>query len=178
MTRIAEIAGYGIGTVYEYFPNRRSLLCELMHQTCENEFQAVMALAPGFARMSVQELVAEVLRLLVASAADNRVLMRVVALEVLPTLDPGETEDLVPMFAGVLAQHLRMHVEQTRVADPDMAARFILTGVEAIVADAVLERPQWLEQPEFLEELVAFVTGYLAAERASTAHATARRSLG
>ncbi|MBL8941904.1 MAG: TetR/AcrR family transcriptional regulator, partial [Myxococcales bacterium] len=29
MTRIAEISGYGIGTVYEYFPNRPSLLCEL-----------------------------------------------------------------------------------------------------------------------------------------------------
>ena len=36
MTRIADIAGYGIGTVYEYFPNRRSLICELMHQVCED----------------------------------------------------------------------------------------------------------------------------------------------
>lgn len=167
MTRIADIAGYGIGTVYEYFPNRPSLLCELMHQVCEDEFAGVMRLAPSLASASVRELVTRVLEVLVASAADHRVLMKAVFVEVWPKLAPDDIEDLVPTFTEVLAEQLRLRADETGTQRPEMAARFILNGVEAIIHDAVLERPEWLESSDFLEELTALVHGYLLEGRRS-----------
>ncbi|MEX1364436.1 MAG: hypothetical protein AB1Z98_15025 [Nannocystaceae bacterium] len=43
------------------------------------------------------------LELLVRSAGDHRVLTKVLLLEVMPTLQPEEVEDLTPRFVGLLA---------------------------------------------------------------------------
>lgn len=166
MTRIAEMSGYGIGTVYEYFPNRASLLCELMHQTCEDELGAVVALVPQLRDAPLPALIERVIGLLVGWADEHRVLSRLVAVEVLPTLGPDGLEDLMPMVAALLAAELRGR--NTRVVDHEMTARFILTAVESIVDDATMDRPQWLAQPEFTRELVALVMGYLMQPRDNT----------
>ncbi len=167
MTRIAEMSGYGIGTVYEYFPNRASLLCELMHQTCEDELAAVVTLVPGLRDAPLHVLVERVIGLLVARADDHRVLTRLVTIEVLPTLGPEGLEDLMPMAAALLAAEIRGR--DTQVVDPDMAARFILIAVEAIVDNAAMERPQCLAQPDFTRELVALVMGYMMHPRGGAA---------
>lgn len=162
MTRIAEVAGYSIGTLYQYFPDRRSLLCELMHEVCERELQAVMALLPTVQDSSAAEVIDAVLAVLVASAADHRGLIRVLVVDVLPTLEPGALEDLVPSVAPLLAQQLRSRADQMRVRDFEMAARFILVGVEAIVHDAAVEHPSWFDDDTLLVEVKTLVHGYLS----------------
>ena len=162
MTRIAEVAGYSIGTLYQYFPDRRSLLCELMHEVCERELQSVMRLLPTLHGATAREVIDAVLGVLVASAADHRGVIRVLVLDVLPTLEPAALEDLVPSIAPLLAQQLQLRADQMRVRSFEMAARFILVGVEAIVHDAAVEHPEWFDDDTLLSELKTLVYGYLA----------------
>ncbi len=169
MTRIAEISGYGIGTVYEYFPNRPSLLCELMHQICEDELAEIVALVPPLRDAPLRVMVERVIGMLVGWAADHHVLTRLVAREVVPMLGPDGLEDLVPMVAGLLAAEIRGRIGDTGVLEPERTARFILTAVEAIIEDAAVDRPQWLAEPEFTRELVALVMGYLTQPRGDAA---------
>jgi hypothetical protein len=48
------------------------------------------------------------------------------------------------------------------VRDFDMAARFILVGVEAIVHDAAVQHPEWFDEDTLLVEVKKLVHGYLA----------------
>jgi AcrR family transcriptional regulator len=169
MTRIAEMSGYGIGTVYEYFPNRASLLCELMHQICEDELAEIMALVPTLRDAPLRVVAERVIGMLVGWAADHHVLTRLVMLEVVPTLGSDGLEDLVPMVAALLGAEIHSRIDDTRVLDPERTARFILTAVEAIIEDAAVDRPQWLTEPEFTLELVALVMGYVMQPRGGAA---------
>lgn len=165
MTRIAEIAGYSIGTVYQYFPDRRSLLCELMHQLCEEELLDTLKLVASLREAPLPQLLAQTLQLIVRSAGDHRVLTRVLLLEVMPTLDPQEVEDVTPRLVGLLAAELQRRTDETAVRDPQLSAWLVLTGLEAIVNEAILSQPERFDDPLFVEELVVFVSGYLQRPR-------------
>lgn len=165
MSRIAELSGYGIGTVYEYFPNRRSLLCELMHQICEDELEAVVALTPSLRDAPLETFVARVVGLLVEWAADHHVLTRLLAIEVLPTLQRDEIEDFAPLVATALANELRKRAHEITTPDVERAARNVVSAVEAIIEEAAIERPHELAQPEFAREVEALVLGYLGRPR-------------
>ncbi len=165
MTRIAAVAGYSIGTVYQYFPDRTSLLCELMHEECEREFEAVLGALPELASAPVDGAIGRVLELLVGSAAAHRGLMKIIVVEVLPTLGPDAIEDLVPPLAALLAAQLEARADDIEIRNFEMAAHFILEGVEAIIHSTAVERPEWFDRPELLDELEAMVCGYLHVER-------------
>lgn len=162
MTRIAKIAGYSIGTVYQYYPDRRALLSDLMYRVAEADAAAVMGEIPRFLETPLREGIARILGVLVKSASDNRALHRAVTREVLPGIPPDELEDLVPRFADVLAAQLRRRPELVRDCDLDMASFFVLHGVEGILHATVMDRPQWLDSGEFLDEVVENVYRYLA----------------
>lgn len=161
MTRIAEVAGYSIGTLYQYFPERRSLLCELMHEVCEDEFEAVMRLLPELQGLDMGARIDRVLEVLVRSAAKNRALLRTVVSDVLPTLDADAVEDLLPAMAALLAADLEANADQVEVRDTEIAARFILVGVEAIVHDAAVDHPEWFDDDTLLDEAKTLVRRYL-----------------
>lgn len=169
MTRIAEMSGYGIGTVYEYFPNRPSLLCELMHQTCDDELEAIVAMLPALRDAPVSVFVERVIGLLVGWAHDHHVLTRLVRVEVVPTLGIDGLEDLVPAAAALLSDELGRRAAETTIVAPDMTARIVLAAVEAVLEDAAIDHPQWLTKPEFTRELVALVTGYFVQPRGAAA---------
>lgn len=162
MTRIAKIAGYSIGTVYQYYPDRRALLCDLMHRVVEDDAAAVMSEIPKFMQMPLRDGIAAIVSVLVKSASDNRALNRVVMREVLPGFAPEDLEDLVPRFAQVLAVQLRLRPELVRDCDLQMASFFVLTGVEGILHATVMDRPEWLDTDAFVDEVVENVYRYLA----------------
>lgn len=162
MTRIAEISGYSIGTVYQYFPDRRALFCELMHQAAESNAAALVAGVPKFQASSLEVGVRALLGPLVAAHAEQRALVAVVLREIVPTLAPHEVEDLGPGFARLLAQHLEQRKHELRSCDLELAATFILQSVEGLLHAAALDRPEMLDTEVFLDELVALVFGYMA----------------
>jgi AcrR family transcriptional regulator len=162
MTRIAEIAGYSIGTMYQYYPDRRTLLCDLMFRVSEEDAVAVMREIPTFLEVPLREGIERIVRVLVASASRNVGLQRVVAREVLPTVPPEELEDLVPQFTAVLAAQLQRRPELVRDCDLQMASFFVLNSVESVLHRAALDQPQWLQSPDFERELVLQIHSYLA----------------
>lgn len=161
MTRIAEVAGYSIGTVYQYFPERTTLLCELMHQEAEANAAAVFEFVPAFHTLPLRDGIRGVLSILVQRVSDNRVLSALVLRELQPTLAADAFEDLTPRFAELLGQQLRLKGDQVRACDLRRAATNVLHSVEALVHRAVLDEPDQLDDPVFLDELVALVVGYL-----------------
>jgi AcrR family transcriptional regulator len=162
MTLIAETSGYSIGTVYQYFPDRRSLLCELQSRVAEATLAEVVREIPAFVELPLDEGVARVLRVIVRSAAEHRALTAVVHRDIVPAASEGEWEDLLPRFSEILAAQLRGK-RDVRSCDLEVAVFFVLQSVEAIVERTAIEHPAWLDEQVFFEELCRLVTGYLRA---------------
>lgn len=165
MTKIAELAGYSIGTVYQYFPERNALLAELMARLADADAMAIAQLIPQFSSLPLADCVRQILALLVRTAADNRVLVGVVLREIQPSFSADELEDLLPGFATLLAAQLRLKRSEVRDCDLDLAATIVLQSTEAVIHQAVLENPERLDDPVFLDELVTLVLGYIAAPK-------------
>jgi AcrR family transcriptional regulator len=161
MTRIAEVAGYSIGTLYQYFPDRRSLLCELMHDLCESDLEAILALLPEIQGAEVGTRVDRVVEHLVDSASTHRALIRALVRDVLPTLGEEDFDDLLPAMTALLAEDLEQHRAELGVRDCTMAARMMLVGVEAILFDAAVDHPESFDDGTLLAEVRALVRGFL-----------------
>jgi len=161
MTRIAEIAGYGIGTVYQYFPERTTLMCELMHRQAEANAEAVAELLPAFQARPIEQGVRSIVELLVRRMSGNRQIVALVLREILPSLPPEDVEDLLPQFAKLLAAQLQAKGDAIRDCDLELAATIILQSVEAVLHRAALEDPDRLDDVLLVDELTTLVVGYL-----------------
>ncbi|HJW09794.1 MAG TPA: hypothetical protein VJ483_09180, partial [Holophagaceae bacterium] len=62
---------------------------------------------------------------------------------------------------ALLARFIQSRKRELKVEDPAQAAFLVCHAVQAIVHGAVLEKPQWIRQDGFVDEVVALVVRYL-----------------
>lgn len=164
--RIAEKAGFGIGTLYQYFPNKNSIIAALAErERAAIEARVRVALAQTEPRTH-EDLVREVLRVLIRAFSGRRRLRRFV---VLTALRSGRFEALIEAqrsIIGVIAEAVSTRqvggIEGYRPLSPSRS--FVLTrAVQGAVRSAVLEESPLLEEQEFEDDLVMLVMSFLRA---------------
>jgi AcrR family transcriptional regulator len=163
--RIAERAGVSVGSLYQYFPNKESILHSLLekhhrdiHEVVE---QALEQLTDP--RLSVADglrcLFDDLIRLHHEDPVVSRVLSTAVPLEPDPSAQhPGHDHDaLVRLLAG------RPDVD---VSDLATAARIVEISVGALTKWMVHEAPAGTNLDAFVDHSVAMIAGYLCAPTA------------
>ncbi|ATE55671.1 TetR/AcrR family transcriptional regulator [Actinosynnema pretiosum] len=157
--RIAERARVSIGSLYQYFPNKDSILAALLIQHVDRGswpgFEE-LDLAPGTLEALVRALVRDavdhhrddprLLRLMIEEAAASQDLLDAVRRH-------GE------LRTGQVRQVLERHPD-VRVGDPGLAADLVLFTVE-MNTHKFMAAPGGTAVEVFEEELVAMVTRYL-----------------
>jgi len=163
---VAKRAGVSIGSLYQYFPSKESLVAALAEQHA-NEGMAVLmesvsAVAARTRPLSIEDTVRHYIRAMVALHANDPKLHRVLV-EQVPRLKGGQP--LVQRLSEQAATLVRGWLEQERAhfrkVDLDVAAYMLVTSVEAISHLQVLSRPEKLTQELLVEELTRLVLGYL-----------------
>ena len=158
--RIAERADISIGSLYQYFPNKDSILVELMTVHTQEGFAAVQRhLAAG-----LPDSLADTLRIFVRAAIDNHrdnPKLHRVLFEEAPR--PPEflamlhrSEDAVVAAAEAL---LTAHPD-VRVAETATAARMVVATIESLV-HRLIAGPRPIDPRLFEDELVGMLTRYL-----------------
>lgn len=158
--RIAERADISIGSLYQYFPNKDSILVELMTVHTQEGFAAVQRhLAAG-----LPDSLADALRIFVRAAIDNHrdnPKLHRVLFEEAPR--PPEflamlhrSEDAVVAAAEAL---LTAHPD-VRVAETATAARMVVATIESLV-HRLIAGPRPIDPRLFEDELVGMLTRYL-----------------
>lgn len=159
--RIAERAGISIGSLYQYFPNKDSILVELMTVHTQEGFAAVQRhLAAG-----LPDSLADTLRIFVRAAIDNhrdnpklhRVLFEEAPRppEFLTMLHRSE-DAVVAAAEALLTSH-----PDVRVAETATAARMVVATIESLV-HRLIAGPRPIDPGLFEDELVSMLTRYLA----------------
>lgn len=161
-TRIAEVAGVSVGSLYQYFAHRDAILMALQERQLD---RAEALLRGGVAgeppgRRPPREEVAALVRGLVALYAGAPGLYRMLAAEGPSAACAGRSW----AFERGAVEALRLALAPLRT-DHDMAAFVAFQAARATTLAALLDRPADLSPESVIAEVVELVLGYLARDR-------------
>lgn len=149
---VARKAGVNIASLYQYFPNKESIVAELQRRHVR-ELEKQWPELPEDA--SVPELLRAAFHSVVREHRTNPALHRAFA-EELPRVQRMGTprSDSQIRWAERIA-------EAADVPDPDLAAFITRVAAHAVIHEAATERPELLDHPLFVPELVRLFGPYL-----------------
>ncbi|WP_432239789.1 TetR/AcrR family transcriptional regulator [Herbaspirillum robiniae] len=163
--RIAERAGFSIGTLYQYFPTKEAILLALIHRgrrRVMDEMQAALARQVA-AGVPPQQIVRERIRMLIEAFGSGGVFKRSM-IRLAWRMDHHENI-MQAMREG--AEHIAVALAQMEGPDlrpPNAATLFVLTrAVMGAIRSASLEESPLLGTRKFEDELVGLAWGMLKA---------------
>lgn len=162
-TRIAERAGVGVGSLYEYFPNKDALVAQLLKRHCD---RMIERFAQRFRSAEGQPL-EEVIAIFVeatheAYAVDVR-LHRVLLEQMGRVSRPHHLRRVSLAIVDLLEQALTMCGASVRRPSIRLAAFVVENTVEALTHRAILYAPEFFN-PDLNEELRVMALNYLKAQ--------------
>ena len=160
--RIAEVAGVSIGSVYQYFPDKRAIFTALHQRHVDQIDRMVQTKLVEHAASSIEELVRAMVEAMVEAHAIDPELYELLMTEV-PHRADGTRDFAVRLHgAFLLAISSRAH-ELKKRRDLDKVVFVVTHMVEALSHGAVLRRPARMSLKEAKEEAVRAILAYLRA---------------
>ena len=161
-TRIAEVAGVSIGSLYQYFSHRDAILEALQDREFERTLAVMQTVfAAGNLDKSPIETVTAALRGLAQLYAQSPGLHRVLTIEGLRVAKAERVHAFDRRVIELVRYFLTATRAPLRVNDVEAAAFIIYQSVRATMLAHLLERPPGIEADGLINELTSFVSAYL-----------------
>jgi len=153
---VAERAGFGIGTLYQYFPNKDALLMAIAEREAARLVSALKADIDDNRAVDLEERVRAIVRRLIGGFGGRQRARKAVLLAVLKRA-PGIAAKPVSEVANHLIDRL-LKANDPTVRRPTPAAMFVVTrALVGCIRAAVLEESSLLATREFEDEVVRLV---------------------
>jgi AcrR family transcriptional regulator len=161
---VANLAGASIGSLYQYFPNKHSLVAALIRSRAAEDIAELTRFMDRPAEIPLKDVIREGVSALVDRHRKNPHLYRVL-LRAVPDLGQNEAvRELARAGRQRLAAFLYSRQHETRVLDPELAALILGRAMEAAIHDVILDRPTLLEDPRLVDELTVLCVNYLGCD--------------
>ncbi len=152
--RIAEVAGVSVGSLYQYFPNKESLV-DALRERYDAQFLERMIRAFGSsASLPLREGVREFARFVIDIHREDPQLHN--------ELSPEISEDQHRTVRELVKAYLEAHRDEVRRPDLEIATYVVVEVGESLVHNTALRAPERLEDPRFLDEVCDLMERYLA----------------
>jgi AcrR family transcriptional regulator len=159
--RIAERAGISIGSLYQYFPNKESLMAALMEQhsneiavLVESKLQNLFDVPPKVA-------IPELIRAVIAAHAINPCLHQVLNEEIPRSERPQQMQTADERIAALLRAYLTRWRDRIYPQNLEMTVFILSRTVESLCHSAVIEHPVFLSNSRFEQEVSNLLLLYL-----------------
>jgi AcrR family transcriptional regulator len=164
-TRVAEVAGISIGTLYQYFSHRDAILDALQDREFERAMEFMQrVLGKAGSEGPAEEVAREVVRGLLSMYAEAPGLHRVLALEGLRVTPAHRVHAFDVRVIGVVRSFLSVSSLPIRRKNLDAAAFVVFQSVRASMLARMLESPPGLDDETLTDELTDMVLRYLVDE--------------
>ncbi|MGA7869788.1 MAG: TetR/AcrR family transcriptional regulator [Candidatus Binatus sp.] len=160
--RVAEVAGVSIGSVYQYFPDKRAIF-EALHQRHIDEIDRIVETKlVEHAASSLDELIRALIEAMVDAHSIDPELFELLLTEV--PHRAGGTRDFAVRLHGAFRLAISSGMpELKKRGDLDKVVFVVTHMVEALSHGAVLRRPPGLSLADAEAEIVRAVLAYLHA---------------
>lgn len=162
--RIADEAGVGIGSLYQYFPSKEALVAAVMDRHNQELMRVVRgALAEVYA-LPMEEAVRKLVTVAIKAHRVDPKLHRVLAEQIPRTGRLKDVEAFNRENYALFRAYLEGHRDEIRAVDLELAAFVCVTSVEALTHTAVLHRPEVLSDEgmgTLIDEATRLVVRYL-----------------
>ncbi len=164
--RIAARAGVSIGSVYQYFPNKDSILLALVRKHMAEGTSLVLSMLgdpSALSEVALPELVERFVRAMLALHEEDPRLHRVLFEEAPhPKAVWDELGSMERTICSALAGMLGARPGR-KLDDPELTAWIVVQTVEALVHRFVIYQAAPAKREAFVREAVVLVSGYLTA---------------
>jgi AcrR family transcriptional regulator len=153
--RIAERAGFSIGTLYQYFADKEAIIAALAERERDKVLATVVKALNSVESGDSQGVIREIVRTMIGSLSKRKRARRIIMMTMLKRWQfaPDKHEGTGVIERMIVESGDRGH---GRAMSP--AAAFVLTrAFMGAIRAAVLENSPYLETPEFEDEMVHLV---------------------
>ncbi|MEM9191217.1 MAG: TetR/AcrR family transcriptional regulator [Myxococcota bacterium] len=159
--RVAEVAGVSIGSLYQYFPSKESLLSALAIHVKEEMVQDLSDELLNLSDAPIHEIPRGISSVIFAAYAERLDLMTVIAREA-PSVDARRKMGRVHrQLVDVLKGFFEMRKAELRLENPELTAYCLAFALEGALQNAILDRPDEAKSRTMEAEIVALTTGLL-----------------
>ena len=159
--RIAAEAGISPGSLYQYFPNKDTVLTAIVDRYSDDVSERITAALADRFDETGPEMVRATLEALLDALEDNVELLRIVADELPRKENRTRAEALEQTVTGLVSAYLAARPPQMRSdVAPTTSAWILVRAIENLTVRYVLDRPS-IDRATFVSELERLATSYL-----------------
>lgn len=159
VNRIAARAGVSVGSLYQYFPTKESILLAVAKRHADRMIELFERGLPELAFLPMPDAVRGVVRLTLAAYAIDPPLVRELKREEPKLVSLARRAEFDQLLRTIFLGYCTAHADELRVTNLELAVTVLSGAVEAAIV-AVLERGAF-EEDEIVDEIGALVLGYL-----------------
>ncbi len=163
MQEVATVAGVSPGSLYQYFPDKVSLVTQIIEAQSMRELQFQLEHMARLAPQDLDSVVAALVRSTLAFQKSEGALMRA-TLSAMPMVGhhPLLVERVRQAGDGLRAL-LEAHRERWPDADLDVVTHVLVNSIHSLTHDGILPRPATLDDDKLGGEIIRLVCSYLKA---------------
>ena len=159
--RIAEVAGVSIGSLYQYFPNKESLVAELLKKHSNDMVEIMESKLNSLTDVPLEIAVPELVKAAIAAHAINPKLHRVLNEEIPRIGHIKEVSKTGEQITKMLRVYLETWRDQIHPQNLNLTAFILERTVESLSHAAVIEYPENLLNGELEQEVSKLLLLYL-----------------
>lgn len=158
-TRVAEVAGVSVGSLYQYYPSKESLIAAVIERRIEDDVRWMDTVLPQLAGQPLRVIVRQCLERVVPLFRAETALYRAI----LAHMESVSRDDVVAAMVAEGTRRFAAMLGRMPIApdSADRAAWIVVTALVALVRGAAHERPALLDDPGFIDDLERMTVRYL-----------------